>query len=615
MADIKILVACHQENVYVPDNPLIYPIQVGAANASKHFEGMLHDDEGENISTKNPMYCELTALYWAWKNLEADYIGLFHYRRYFSFSSERFKTDLFADIILDSNDDATYQMLGYDEENMRSIIESADVIVPEKGYFTVKINMREQYGMAREQVREDLECVIDILQEKYPHMMDAANKYLDSFEGYFCNMSIMRKDLFDDYCAWMFDILEEHERRRDVSDYDPVSMRVSGYLGERLSAIYFTWLEQEGYRLREAQRVLFQDVQKDPLPKPAFPDENAVALVLAANDYYAPYVSALLESIVDHSSDDRKYDVIILNTDISKRNQERLARQLDRPNFNLRFFNAKFYMRHRKGLFLRGHFRIETYYRLLMQDILPDYPKALYLDSDMIVMRDIAELFDVDLDGYLMAACHDADTAGLYNGFELQKKQYMDEVLRVSPYEYFQAGTIVFNLDEFRRTYTVDELFKYAASYEWELLDQDVLNHFGQGRTKYVDMSWNVMFDWAGIRVKEIIGIAPKSLYDEHMEARKHPYIIHYAGPAKPWEVPDCDFAEQFWDYSRRTPFYEEALRRLCNPAAKPASQRAKDAIRATSDKLLPRNSQRRQIVRKMYRKVDGIKRDLTEGK
>ena len=87
MNKIKILVSAHKD-VYVPENILLQPIQAGAALAEKRLPGMLHDDEGQQISGKNKAYCELTVQYWAWKNLEADYYGFFHYRRYLDFSKE-----------------------------------------------------------------------------------------------------------------------------------------------------------------------------------------------------------------------------------------------------------------------------------------------------------------------------------------------------------------------------------------------------------------------------------------------------------------------------------------------------------------------------------------------
>ena len=95
--DIKIYVVCHKPS-YVPKNPYLYPIQVGTALSGKKLDGMLHDNDGDNISDKNKTYCELTAQYWAWKNDEADYYGFFHYRRYFAFDPSITRDDGWGNI-------------------------------------------------------------------------------------------------------------------------------------------------------------------------------------------------------------------------------------------------------------------------------------------------------------------------------------------------------------------------------------------------------------------------------------------------------------------------------------------------------------------------------------
>ena len=605
MSNIKIVMACHRDDIALPKNDLICPIQVGTALAPTRFEGMLHDDEGDNISQKNPSYCELTAQYWAWKNLDADYYGLFHYRRYFSFAEKKFPTNYFADVPFEANDEKTLQEIGLTEERMREVIEQYDFILPEQGQFVDKSTIREQYNESPQHRPEDLSCALEILQEKYPHMMDAANKYLDGRHGYFCNMFIMKKEIFFDYCEWLFSILEEHEKRRDFSQYSPSEYRVSGYLAERLLGVYFTWLKDQGkYRSKELQRPFFEDVTQPKLLKPIESRDGKapVSLVLSANEYYVPYMGTLLESIKEHASADRTYDIVVLHRDISANSQAVLQRLMAPSNFSLRFFNTTRLMReYESKLFLRGHFRIETYFRLLMQDILPNYNKALYLDCDMVVNKDIAELFDVDVNGYLLAAVQDADTAGLYNGFEPQKKNYMDNIMKMKdPYSYFQAGTILFNLAEFRKHYTVDEMFEYATSYEWELLDQDVLNHFAEGHVKYLDMRWNVVMDWNGIRIKEIIGLAPRRLYQGYMESRKDPYIVHYAGPDKPWDNFESDFADYFWGYAQRTPFAPIIFERsMANKFAQNASaaHKAKEAIRPAYEKLFPAGTSRREKI------------------
>lgn len=604
MADIKIFIACHQEDVAIPSNPLIFPIQVGAALSNSRFGGMLHDDEGDNISEKNPRYCELTAQYWAWKNSEADYYGFFHYRRYLSFSSKRLADNHFADCYLPHNDEATLEAIRFNEKTMREAIEGYDLILPEKGCFVGGYTMREQYE--REHYSEDIACAENIIAQKYPEMVKATNAYLDSKEGYFCNMFIMKRELFHAYCEWLFDILEEHEKQRDFAEYNTSEYRVSGYLAERLFGIYVTWLkERASLKYRELQRVFFEDTSCPRFLSPArhSADLKPMTLVLSANEFYVPYLGVLLESIKENSSAERFYDIIVLHSDITKNSQAVLARLLNEDNFSIRFFcTARLMREYVNKLYLRGHFRIETYFRLLMQDILPSHSKALYLDADMVVNRDIAELYDVDVTGYLLAAAQDPDTAGLYNGADPGKRNYMDNVLELKePYGYFQAGTILFNLDEFRKTYTVTEMFEFASSYEWELLDQDVLNYFAQGRVKYVDMRWNVMMNWNDIRIKEIIGKAPRSIFNEYMNARQDPYIVHFAGPDKPWDNCTSDFADYFWGYAIKTPFVPEIIERSFAkriPAEKPGIRHViKETVRPLYDKLFPKNTRKRETA------------------
>lgn len=614
---VKILVACHDENVYVPELESLAPIQVGSACTPGHFGGMLHDDEGENISAKNAMYCEMTAIYWAWKNLpkeDADYVGLFHYRRYLSFSPKRFKTNYFGEAIFDRLDKSVLDELRLTDETITETVKGYDVITSEQGAFVGNPTMEQQWNESWQSNPNDLRLLREIVEEVSPAMVPAYDEYMASRTGYFCNTFIMRRTVFDGYCEWAFRVLQEHERRADYSSYDTAQYRVSGYLAERLTGVYITHLKSKGASVKELQRVFFEDASKPAEIKPAF-GKDAVTLVLASDDYYVPYLSALLQSVKDASSSKCDYDIIVLTRDIKASNQSLLKQQMNQKNISLRFYDVTLQMHdYDDALGLHGHFQIETYYRLLMQDVLKDWSKVLYLDSDMVVCRDIAELFDVDINDYLLGAVRDADTAGLYNGYNPQMRGYMDEVLGIEdPYGYFQAGTILFNLDAFREAFDTADVFAFATSQEWKLLDQDVLNFIAQGYVKYIPMEWNMMTDWRGIRVKDIIARAPKWMRDEYVEARKHPAVIHYAGPEKPWKDPSSDMADAFWEASRKTPFYEVALERML-------SQKKSGGLRGllkngipndlweklypAYQKLFPDRTRRRELMAYLYRKL-----------
>lgn len=359
---------------------------------------------------------------------------------------------------------------------------------------------------------------------------------------------------------------------------------------------------------RAKENTLHANERQHETISPAFPDKDAVTVVMAADDGYVPYLSTLFQSIVENASPERLYDVVILTTDISETHQRLMKGQARSSNVSLRFYDVAPLAKGKvENLKLRGHFQIETYYRLLMQDIFLGWDKVLYLDSDMVVLRDVAELFDTDVEGYLLAACRDADTAGLYNGYDPSRKPYTDEVLKLAdPYSYFQAGTILFNLKMFREAFDVDDMFELASMEQWKLLDQDVLNILAQGCAKYVPMEWNVMTDWRRLRIKRIIGLAPKDMRDEYAAARNHPAIVHYAGPEKPWNDPSSDMAEYFWGYAERTPFLRELQERLQKNGAgrKLISDRAWDVLYPAFTRLFPDGSRRRKALAAMYRKL-----------
>ena len=245
--DIKLFVCCHQPSP-VPKHPLLNPIQVGVALADTHFPGFLHDDAGENISRKNRSYCELTAHYWVWKNVDADYYGFFHYRRYLY-------PDVNAKRPYRIEREPTLPLLekrGYSD--FGNLIRRYDLILP-KGE-NMYVPVREHYAAAPFHHGKDLELVEKIVQERHPEMAEAMEKYLSGSACYFGNIFIMTRQMFHDYCAWLFSILEEFDSRTDTSGYGPQEQRVDGYLAERLLGVYAGWLVNQASIL-ELPRIHF----------------------------------------------------------------------------------------------------------------------------------------------------------------------------------------------------------------------------------------------------------------------------------------------------------------------------------------------------------------------
>jgi hypothetical protein len=246
MPEIKLFVCCHRQTE-VPRHPFLCPIQVGAELADMHFPGFLHDDTGENISTQNAAYCELTAQYWAWKNVKADYYGFFHYRRY-----------LYPDIqakrpyiIKRAPDVGVLRKLGYD--GFEELIRRYDFIISKSENMYVPVH--RHYADAPFHHEKDLKLVEQIVQERCPEYVDAMERYLSEMGCYFGNIFIMQRHVFQDYCSWLFPILEEFDRCADVSHYGLQEKRVDGYLAERLLGIYRT--KHQKLSILELPRVHF----------------------------------------------------------------------------------------------------------------------------------------------------------------------------------------------------------------------------------------------------------------------------------------------------------------------------------------------------------------------
>lgn len=235
--EIKILVATHKP-YWMPVDNIYLPVHVG--KEGKENIGFIGDNTGDNISTKNANYCELTGLYWAWKNLSADYIGLCHYRRYFT-RSNPVNCEKKKQAILSCNE-------------WEKILEKYPIIVPDKRKYYIETN-RSHYNHSH--YAKDLDITEKIIQEKYPQYIVAFTKVMNRTWAHMFNMFVMRKDYFNEYCTWLFDVLQELESRTDITKYDAVEARIYGYISELLLDV---WLETKQYEYYE-QNVAFLEPQ------------------------------------------------------------------------------------------------------------------------------------------------------------------------------------------------------------------------------------------------------------------------------------------------------------------------------------------------------------------
>ena len=608
--DIKIFVS-HRIDLdsETIDNPLYIPVRCGAVYDERENVTMLGDDTGDNISEKRMSYCELTVQYWAWKNIKADYYGLCHYRRYFSFSNTKLFEDVYGAVNFDRLDaKAKNQMCLLDDDLILNEIKDYDFIIStpanlkKVGIKTVK----EQYDKIPELNIEDLEKAVDIIKRKYPDYFQYVDEYIYGSLLYPCNMFIMKKELFFEYCEWLFSILEELEYSIDVSNYSVEGMRTVGHIAERLLGVFYIYCKEKKKRLKYKilQRSIIWNSEILQFPKPFFP-ENNVAIVFSFSDFFVPYAAVTLSSLVENASQNKNYDIVVFCTYISNRNKNYLNKIfLNRKNFSLRFFNISSYV---EGLNLKAnnHVSVETFYRLLVNQIMENYDKILYLDSDIIINRDPSELYEIDITDYYAAATLDPDHAGEYHAAIPSVRKYTDSVLKLKdPYSYFQAGVILFNIANINCNFKKNELINFAEKREYMYVDQDVLNIMFEGKVKIIDQRWNVMTDCNEIRVNEIIKKAPYHIYYAYMESRKDPFIIHYAGNEKPWNSPVSDMADAYWNYARKTTFYEANLWRLADSVFNCHSFNKRTIFSRICNALFPKSTRRREQLKKIYFKL-----------
>ena len=605
-------------------------IQVGAAQSETRFRGTLHDDVGESISHLNPQYCELTAQYWAWKNIDAEYYGFCHYRRYFNFTETRYSENVWGEVVDDFIDDKAQEKYGLDDESIARAVEGYDIITTNFKDLRKAPGNRStparQWRAAVHLRDEDLANMMAILIEKHPDYEQDAVEFLNGNRSCFCNMYIMRKQLFFDYCSWLFPLLEAFVELTDTSSYNSEMLRTPGHLAERLFNIYYIHQQRCGanWKVKTLQCVHFTKPEEYAVtaPKPAAATASGmpvVPVVLAADDNYAPMLTATIHSILENASRDCFYDITVLTTDISSSNQQIMRDFLTKDRTaSIQFFNVWPLLSSYELTTNNPHIGVETYYRFLIQDVLPHYDKVLYLDSDLIVRDDVSKLYATELGDTMLAAVTDADYLGILNLKDSGRMDYTKNVLKLDdPYQYFQAGVLVLNTAILRKEVPVSEWLERAQDKRLIFNDQDILNMRCQGRITKLDMSWNVMHNgWDRINIA--CKFAPTAVFDEYLRARKNEKVIHYAGSQKPWNTFDCDRAGEYWRYARETPYYEELVAMLAIDGAASLEEKRRrrleeqpiigedSPIRKIVDPLMPYDSRRRELARKLALHVKG---------
>lgn len=215
------------------------PLLVGSTRITDEIsKDIIRDDTGDNISYKNPNYCELTGMYWMWKNSEAkddEIIGLCHYRRYFikNIFSVNFEN-----------------YLKYDD--IEKIMKKYDIILPARKMYKTQIKNTFNGAPSKEDMEKTKECI----ERLYPEYIESWNDFLNQKKSYLYNMFIAKKSIMDEYFKWLFDILFELEKVIDISAYNPYRARVYGFIAERL---FNVWIIKNKDRILVKEKYVYNE--------------------------------------------------------------------------------------------------------------------------------------------------------------------------------------------------------------------------------------------------------------------------------------------------------------------------------------------------------------------
>ncbi|MDR1127243.1 MAG: DUF4422 domain-containing protein [Treponema sp.] len=573
---VKIYVAMH-EQAYVPENnKYIIPIQIGTALNEERFADMLHDDEGDNISAKHNMYQELTAQYFAYKNdSAADYYGFWTSHKYFAFSEDAGDSEESSAVSCKNLTESVLNKYGVDERRPAGYCSVYDVILPKQHGIAVDGQRLSAYEfLSRTFEKTDLDLFVTVVKDKYPAYSDALMETLDAKTTLDSHIFIMRKDIFREYSAFLFDILAEIERSVDFSLRKQRHLKIVDEFAKVLLATFANSLEKsERYSVFNAVVIAAEHAKPfAKVVKPKIPEGlRRVTICLACNNEYIKYTSVLLASIYANSSPDSFYDIVILHRDITETSRRVCKTMFDNAdNFLLRFYDVSRNFEAYHDIYIRQYWTYEMYYRFFIPDIFEGYDKVLYLDCDMIAVADIAELFEADLTGKYIGVVRDADFIMQTHSPNINPSQRDTmNALQFSEeevYGYFNSGLILFNIAEVKKDFTVEKMFETAMSRKWSFPDQDAMNLLFKGKAHYFDVAWNL--PWHTIDERTFLtGDEPAIVNEWATAAVKAPKLIHFSGLIKPWHLKALKLSNftvnLFWKYARKSPYYELLVSKL----------------------------------------------------
>lgn len=357
--------------------------------------------------------------------------------------------------------------------------------------------------------------------------------------------------------------------------------------------------------------------------KPAFKSNN-IPLVFNFSKAYAPAFTVCLLSAMRNFSTENNYDIIILERELTEENKAVIEFLIkDHKNISIRYLNPEIFFKKMK-YFMADRLPVEGFFRSAASFFLTEYDKIIYLDSDILIKEDVADLFLTNVEGYLLAAVQDLVAKAFLN-MKKKNNYAADFIYRAKkrmklqdPTQYFNTGVMLLNCKEIRQSFVWQDMLDYWERVEYKSDDQDMFNSLFQGRVKFLDISWNV-FAKHNENFAKVYEEAPETDYQEYLAARKSPKIVHFISDVKPWNVGRGDFVLEFWHIARKSPYYEALIEQIGgflsqNVASYTMYQMNERTLHRRLSRFAkrifnifcPSGTERHEVVKKWYFKIRG---------
>ena len=267
--------------------------------------------------------------------------------------------------------------------------------------------------------------------------------------------------------------------------------------------------------------------------------KEIIPILFSTDDTYVPFLDVAILSLIENASKEYDYKIIILNTGLNEESINRVKRN-ERTGFTIEFIDISKQVEDIKSRLKHVyHFSVAAYYRLFIASLFPQYEKVIYLDCDVVVLGDVSKLYQIELGDNILGA---SPEQFVQNTPEF--RLYAEKALGVNPDGYVNSGVLLMNLEEFRKCDIENKFIKLITEYDFDLLDPDqaYLNFLCDGKIHVLTNGWN----------KEPMNLA--------LTGEKN--IVHYALYKKPWQFDDVIDGEYFWEYAKKSSFYDEIISR-----------------------------------------------------